>query len=501
MPPWRRGRVVRQRPAKPRTAVRICSAPSCCALLVTVTLRRLRLRRSTPSASTRARGVTARSAAVGPAERVQPRSCRVVSRPAREGPVRPVRRRIGGVDRARADVRLPDGVREPHADTARVQRGRVSVERALRSASIELRTSAFAEFVARTDGAPLRFPQIGEETNASPIPASAIRATTVSRGAFATSSPGACPVASLASPEADLQTVASRAAGADRAGPRRRPEVDSAAVAGNGGSVGTAVLGAGPAGLTAAYVLGLRGAPGAVFEADGVVGGIAKTVEYNGYRFDLGGHRFFTKIAQVQRLWEEVLGEEFLVRPRLSRIYYDGKYLAYPLQARDVVSRLGIVESSLCALSYARSKLTPIRHEIETFEDFVTVNFGSRLYDAFFASYTREGVGRPRVGDPLGVGGAADQGLLVLEGVARSAARHARQADDAHRAVPLSAARPGPDVGGLPRACRGAGHPGAPEPPCAHDPPRPPRRPVGLRRARREDRGACPSTPCCRASP
>ena len=116
--------------------------------------------------------------------------------------------------------------------------------------------------------------------------------------------------------------------------------------------MGTAVLGAGPAGLTAAYVLGLRGAPGAVFEADGIVGGIAKTVEYNGYRFDLGGHRFFTKIAQVQRLWEEVLGEEFLVRPRLSRIYYDGKYLAYPLQARDVVSRLGIVESSLCALSY-----------------------------------------------------------------------------------------------------------------------------------------------------
>jgi protoporphyrinogen oxidase len=75
-------------------------------------------------------------------------------------------------------------------------------------------------------------------------------------------------------------------------------------VAGNGGSAGTAVLGAGPAGLTAAYVLGLRSMPGVVYEADGVVGGIAKTVEYNGYRFDLGGHRFFTKIAQVQRLWE-----------------------------------------------------------------------------------------------------------------------------------------------------------------------------------------------------
>ncbi len=159
--------------------------------------------------------------------------------------------------------------------------------------------------------------------------------------------------------------------------------------------MGTAVLGAGPAGLTAAYVLGLRGVPAAVYEADGTVGGIAKTVEYNGYRFDLGGHRFFTKFAQVQRLWEETLGEDLLVRPRLSRIYYNGKYLAYPLQARDVVSRLGIVESVLCALSYFRSRLSPSRHEIETFEDFATQNFGNRIYDVFFRSYTEKVWGVP----------------------------------------------------------------------------------------------------------
>jgi protoporphyrinogen oxidase len=159
--------------------------------------------------------------------------------------------------------------------------------------------------------------------------------------------------------------------------------------------VGTAVLGAGPAGLTAAYVLGLRGARGAIYEADGTVGGIAKTVEYNGYRFDLGGHRFFTKIAQVQRLWEEMLPDELLVRPRLSRIYYDGKYLAYPLQARDVVARLGIFESVLCSLSYFRSRLSPTRHEIETFEDFATQNFGNRIYDVFFRSYTEKVWGVP----------------------------------------------------------------------------------------------------------
>jgi len=159
--------------------------------------------------------------------------------------------------------------------------------------------------------------------------------------------------------------------------------------------VGTAVLGAGPAGLTAAHVLGLRAAPAVVYEADGVVGGIAKTVEYGDYRFDLGGHRFFTKLQPIQRLWEETLGEDLLLRPRLSRIYYQGKYLAYPLQARDVISRLGVAESSLCSLSYFWSRLNRRRTTIETFEDWVTAEFGGRLYDAFFRSYTEKVWGIP----------------------------------------------------------------------------------------------------------
>jgi protoporphyrinogen oxidase len=155
------------------------------------------------------------------------------------------------------------------------------------------------------------------------------------------------------------------------------------------------VLGAGPAGLTAAYVLGLRGVHGTVYEADGIVGGIAKTVEYKGYRFDLGGHRFFTKLAPLQRLWEDVLGDEFLVRPRLSRIYYDGKYFAYPLQARDVVSRLGVAESALCSFSYFGSRLSRKGRTVETFEDWVIDAFGKRLYDAFFRSYTEKVWGIP----------------------------------------------------------------------------------------------------------
>ncbi len=165
--------------------------------------------------------------------------------------------------------------------------------------------------------------------------------------------------------------------------------------AGEGQSAGTAVLGAGPAGLTAAYVLGIRGAPGVVYEADGAVGGIAKTVVYGDYRFDLGGHRFFTKLAPIQRLWEELMGEDFLLRPRLSRIYYDGKFLAYPLQARDVVSRLGLYESVMCSVSYFWSRLSHDREHLETFEDWVTAHFGRRLYDTFFRSYTEKVWGIP----------------------------------------------------------------------------------------------------------
>ncbi len=162
----------------------------------------------------------------------------------------------------------------------------------------------------------------------------------------------------------------------------------------SGESIGTAILGGGPAGLTAAHVLGRRGLPATVFEADGSVGGIAKTIEFNGFRFDLGGHRFFTKLGPVQQLWEEMLGEDFLTRPRLSRIYYNGKFFSYPIAAKDVVGRLGLFESARCALSY----LMAARHrnrDADTFEDWVTSRFGRRLYDAFFRSYTEKVWGIP----------------------------------------------------------------------------------------------------------
>ena len=162
-----------------------------------------------------------------------------------------------------------------------------------------------------------------------------------------------------------------------------------------GGSIGTAVLGGGPAGLTGAYVLAGRGQPGRVFEAGDVVGGISRTVEVDGYRFDLGGHRFFTKLPPVARLWEDMLGEDFLERPRLSRIYYGGRFLAYPLQARDVLGRLGVAESARCALSYFAALARRSGRDAETFEEWVTARFGRRLYEAFFRSYTEKVWGIP----------------------------------------------------------------------------------------------------------
>ena len=155
-----------------------------------------------------------------------------------------------------------------------------------------------------------------------------------------------------------------------------------------------AVLGAGPAGLTAAHLLAGRGIPTIVFEADDAVGGLARTVVADGYRFDLGGHRFFTKSAEVEALWDEVLGAEMLVRPRLSRIYWRGRFVRYPLRATDVVAKVGPAELLRCAASYGRARLRP-RPEAESFEDWVSARFGRRLFELFFKTYTEKVWGVP----------------------------------------------------------------------------------------------------------
>jgi protoporphyrinogen oxidase len=156
----------------------------------------------------------------------------------------------------------------------------------------------------------------------------------------------------------------------------------------------TLVLGGGPAGLTAGYLLGKRDRDVLVLEAEDQVGGLAKTVERDGYRFDLGGHRFFTKALEVDDLWHEVLGDEFLRRPRMSRIYWNKKYLDYPLRGPDVIKKLGPIELARCMGSYLAAAARP-KGEEASLEQWVTNRFGRRLFELFFQSYNEKVWGVP----------------------------------------------------------------------------------------------------------
>jgi protoporphyrinogen oxidase len=181
------------------------------------------------------------------------------------------------------------------------------------------------------------------------------------------------------------------------------------------------VIGAGPAGLTAALRLAERGHPPVILEADDVVGGISRTVVRDGWRFDIGGHRFFTKVPEVEDLWEKLLPDgRFMRRPRLSRIYYDGKFFDYPLSASNALSNLGPAESVRCLLSYlwARARRGG---EQDSFEGWVSSRFGQRLYRMFFKTYTEKVWGVPA--DKLAADWAAQRikslslGAAILDAV------------------------------------------------------------------------------------
>ncbi|RYZ02904.1 MAG: NAD(P)/FAD-dependent oxidoreductase [Myxococcales bacterium] len=151
-----------------------------------------------------------------------------------------------------------------------------------------------------------------------------------------------------------------------------------------------AVIGAGPAGLTAAYLLAKQGVPTTVFEADALeVGGISRTAKYKGYRFDIGGHRFFSKSKEVEELWSELLPDDMLERPRSSRIYYRRKFFSYPLKPLEALAKLGAQEAALCVASYARARLDPVENP-KSFQDWVTNQFGDRLFRIFFKTYTEK---------------------------------------------------------------------------------------------------------------
>ena len=154
------------------------------------------------------------------------------------------------------------------------------------------------------------------------------------------------------------------------------------------------VLGAGPAGLAAALELAQHNYRVIVVEREGIVGGISKTAEHHGYRFDMGGHRFFTKNREVEAWWHTALKSDFQKTPRLSRIYYNRRFFKYPITIKDALHNAGIGPSALWFLSFLRYKIMPIRPE-NSFADWVTNRFGKRLFETFFKSYTEKVWGIP----------------------------------------------------------------------------------------------------------
>ena len=149
------------------------------------------------------------------------------------------------------------------------------------------------------------------------------------------------------------------------------------------------IIGGGPAGLTAAHELMKHKVQSLVLEKDDVVGGISRTAEYKGYLFDIGGHRFFTKVGLVEKMWHEVLGADFISRPRLSRIFYQRKFFNYPLEPRNALFGLGLFEAVYCGLSFLWAQVFPRKPE-DNFEAWICNRFGRRLFKIFFESYTEK---------------------------------------------------------------------------------------------------------------
>jgi protoporphyrinogen oxidase len=192
-------------------------------------------------------------------------------------------------------------------------------------------------------------------------------------------------------------------------------------------------VGAGPAGLTTAYTLAKAGREVMVIEQDPVyVGGISRTVNYKGFLFDIGGHRFFSKSKEVVALWNEILPDDFIDRPRLSRIFYKDKFYAYPLRAFEALRNLGVFQSAACLASFAYAQAFPIKAP-KTFHDWVRNQFGERLFSIFFKTYTEKVWGMSC--DEISADWAAQRikglnlGSAIMDGVRRSLGTKAKKTD------------------------------------------------------------------------
>ena len=258
--------------------------------------------------------------------------------------------------------------------------------------------------------------------------------------------------------------------------PHRWTKVDDPGEVAVVASHATVIAGAGPAGLTAAYELTRHGASCVVLEAEPtLVGGISRTDQYKGYRFDIGGHRFFSKSEEVNGLWREILGDQLVTRKRLSRIYYNRKFFHYPLKPVDAFAKLGPIRTAriLAQLRPVR-RLKPIQPE-RSFEDWTVNRFGRVLFEMFFKTYTEKVWGMPTKEISADWAAQRIKGLNLTKTVLGRPLRQEGQGQggghqDPDRHLPVSPARPRPDVGSRPgegprggqrRPPRRAGSPGS----------------------------------------
>lgn len=154
------------------------------------------------------------------------------------------------------------------------------------------------------------------------------------------------------------------------------------------------VIGAGPAGLSAAFELDRLGIASTILERSGHIGGISRTVNYKGFRFDIGGHRFFSKSEEIEQFWSAVLKDRLLERGRLSRIFYRNRYFDYPIRPLNALVNLGPTTAALCVASYLKARVLPPKG-MRSFEDWTVRAFGRRLYEIFFKTYTEKVWGMP----------------------------------------------------------------------------------------------------------
>ena len=231
--------------------------------------------------------------------------------------------------------------------------------------------------------------------------------------------------AKAASKPAAAKPAVAKAAALKAPAPKAAAAKPAAPKAGAGKSVtDVLIIGAGPAGLTSSYLLTKAGRDVLVVDRDPVyVGGISRTVNYKGFLFDIGGHRFFSKAKEVVDLWNEILPDDFIDRPRLSRIFYGGKYYSYPLRAFEALANLGVFRSTACVASYGWAKLNPIKTP-RTFHQWVRNQFGEKLFSIFFKTYTEKVWGMDC--DDISADWAAqrikglDLGSAILDGLTRS---------------------------------------------------------------------------------